>query len=133
MTQTTDLQDITAALIVVACLRIFLRHMEARAAFYLSHLMYPHNMGQISEQCRVLLLIDQYSLFFYFLRMPKSKHNLNYIVVINFLSTARRKIYSQIYDLRQLCVRNFISPYKNKHAKVMNDEIKFLFIKKLIL
>ena len=66
MTQTTDLQDITAALIVVACLRIFLRHMEARAAFYLSHLMYPHNMAHISEPCRVLLLIDQYSLFFLF-------------------------------------------------------------------
>ena len=60
MTQTTDLQDITAALIVVACLRIFLRHMEARAAFYLSHFMYPHNMGHISEQSRVLLLVDIY-------------------------------------------------------------------------
>ena len=73
MTQTTDLQDITAALIVVACLRIFLRHMEARATFYLSHLMYPHNMGHISEQCRVLLLIHQYSLFFLFFAHAKIK------------------------------------------------------------
>ena len=73
MTQTTDLQDITAALIVVACLRIFLRHMEARAEFYLSHLMYPHNMGNNSEQCRVLLVIDQYSLFFNFFAHAKIK------------------------------------------------------------
>ena len=60
--------------------------------------------------------------------MPKSKHNLNYIVVIKFLSPARRKIYSQGYDLRQLCVLNFTIPYTNKHAKVMNDEMKLFVI-----